>query len=69
MDRISIEVIDLSSNSIKEQLERERSVLHELVSFYGIDHPLVIQQSQLLDELINKHSKAKMPTLTKIEDV
>lgn len=68
MARISIEVIDLSSNSIKEQLEHERSVLYELVSSYGIGHPLVIKQSELLDELINKHSKTQIPTYTKSED-
>ncbi|MFJ2043896.1 aspartyl-phosphate phosphatase Spo0E family protein [Paenibacillus taichungensis] len=42
--------------TIKEKIEQERDVLNKLVSIHGIEHPLVIRQSELLDELINQHN-------------
>ncbi|PYE49284.1 aspartyl-phosphate phosphatase Spo0E family protein [Paenibacillus barcinonensis] len=50
----------MSTNpTIKGKIEQERDVLNKLVSIYGIEHPLVIRQSELLDELINQHNKTK----------
>jgi CRISPR/Cas system Type II protein with McrA/HNH and RuvC-like nuclease domain len=50
----------MSTNpTIKEKIEQERDVLNKLVCIYGIEHPLVIKQSGLLDELINQHNKTK----------
>ncbi|QLG39958.1 MULTISPECIES: aspartyl-phosphate phosphatase Spo0E family protein [unclassified Paenibacillus] len=47
----------MSTNpTIKEKIEEERDVLNKLVNIYGIEHPLVIRQSELLDELINQHN-------------
>ncbi|WP_420874632.1 aspartyl-phosphate phosphatase Spo0E family protein [Paenibacillus polysaccharolyticus] len=52
----------MSTNpTIKEKIEQERDVLNKLVSIYGIEHPLVIQQSELLDELINLHNMMTKP--------
>lgn len=45
--------------TIKEKIEQERDVLNKLVSIHGIEHLLVIKQSELLDELINQHNKTK----------
>ncbi|WP_366295404.1 aspartyl-phosphate phosphatase Spo0E family protein [Paenibacillus sp. AN1007] len=50
----------MSTNpTIKEKIEQERDVLNKLVSIHGIEHPLVIKQSERLDELINQHNKTK----------
>lgn len=38
--------------TVSQVIEIERDRLYELVDEYGLGHPLVIEQSQLLDKLI-----------------
>lgn len=40
---------------INDQIELERLKLYHLQQQLGLSHPYVIEQSMLLDELINKH--------------
>lgn len=42
---------------ISDNLERERDNLYKLIDIYGLSHPLVIKQSQFLDEIINKYNR------------
>lgn len=44
-------------NSDMSTLEQERECLNKLVNAYGLAHPLVIKQSERLDEVINQHYK------------
>lgn len=40
-----------------EDLEREREHLYTLAAVHGLQHPIVIKQSELLDEMINLHNQ------------
>ncbi|QZN76563.1 aspartyl-phosphate phosphatase Spo0E family protein [Paenibacillus sp. DR312] len=44
-------------NNQESDLERERESLHALVAIYGLQHPIVIKQSEILDELINRYNR------------
>lgn len=39
------------------ELERERESLYTLTAIYGLQHPIVIKQSEILDELINRYNR------------
>lgn len=38
------------------KLEVERKKLHNLIKHHGLAHPLVIKQSQFLDQIINEYN-------------
>ncbi|MFB8376743.1 Spo0E family sporulation regulatory protein-aspartic acid phosphatase [Paenibacillus taichungensis] len=46
-----------SANNNEDDLERERKSLYELVAVYGLQHPLVVKQSEILDEIINRYNR------------
>ncbi|WP_106769310.1 Spo0E family sporulation regulatory protein-aspartic acid phosphatase [Paenibacillus faecalis] len=47
-----------NSRVIQDSIERERHKLHFLTQEYGaLGHPKVIQQSMVLDDLINQYIK------------
>lgn len=48
--------MDIRCN-VRECLERERNYLYQLVNTYGLLHPVVVKQSQILDEIINIYNK------------
>ncbi|MCZ1267698.1 MULTISPECIES: aspartyl-phosphate phosphatase Spo0E family protein [Paenibacillus] len=48
--------MDIRCN-VRECLERERNYLYQLVDTYGLLHPVVVKQSQILDEIINIYNK------------
>ncbi|CAG7638552.1 hypothetical protein PAESOLCIP111_03953 [Paenibacillus solanacearum] len=55
--------------SIERKLERVRKDLNEMAETRGIQDPLVLQQSQFLDELVNRflrqqHGKKAIPRPT-----
>ncbi|MGC5774385.1 Spo0E family sporulation regulatory protein-aspartic acid phosphatase [Paenibacillus pabuli] len=41
----------------ESELEHERASLYELAAIYGLQHPLVIRQSEILDEMINRYNR------------
>lgn len=43
-----------------EVLERERENLYSLVALFGLQHPIVIKQSELLDKMINIHNEMQL---------
>lgn len=44
---------------MKVQIELERQKLNQLADRYGLRHKAVLNQSLLLDKLINKYNKVK----------
>lgn len=42
---------------IKDNIEKARQKLHQLELQYGLRHPVVLEQSMYLDELINKYNR------------
>lgn len=44
---------------MKVQIELERQKLNQLADRYGLRHKAVLNQSVLLDKLINKYNKVK----------
>ncbi|KJD43287.1 aspartyl-phosphate phosphatase Spo0E family protein [Paenibacillus terrae] len=46
-----------TDKSIEQQLESARQRLHDLYKRYGFRHACVLEQSMLLDELINQYNR------------
>lgn len=46
-----------TDTTLHQQLESARQRLHDLYKQYGFGHPCVLEQSMLLDELINQYNR------------
>jgi hypothetical protein len=46
-----------NDETLNQQLESARQQLHDLYSQYGFGHACVLEQSMLLDELINQYNR------------
>ncbi|APB69069.1 aspartyl-phosphate phosphatase Spo0E family protein [Paenibacillus polymyxa] len=51
--------------TLNQQLENARQRLYDLYNQYGFEHASVLEQSMLLDELINQHNRIFQPSLCK----
>ncbi|NGZ75199.1 aspartyl-phosphate phosphatase Spo0E family protein [Saccharibacillus alkalitolerans] len=49
----------MKSKEIQVEMERQRSILHQLASEYGFLDNRVLMQSQKLDEWLNKYERHK----------
>ncbi|RCX18242.1 Spo0E like sporulation regulatory protein [Fontibacillus phaseoli] len=54
---------------IKVRIEKERQILNQLAERYGLRHKAVLNQSLLLDTLINKYNKAKYEDLQRKQPI
>ncbi|WP_431086002.1 Spo0E family sporulation regulatory protein-aspartic acid phosphatase [Paenibacillus sp. 8b26] len=54
-----------TDETLNQQLENARQRLHDLYDQYGFGHSSVLEQSMLLDELINQHNRIFQPSLCK----
>lgn len=43
--------------TLNQQMESARELLHDLYEQYGLGHACVLEQSVILDELINQHNR------------
>ncbi|MEC0234520.1 aspartyl-phosphate phosphatase Spo0E family protein [Paenibacillus kribbensis] len=43
--------------TLNQQMEGARQRLHDLYEQYGFGHACVLEQSMILDELINQHNR------------
>ncbi|MGM1023731.1 MAG: Spo0E family sporulation regulatory protein-aspartic acid phosphatase [Bacillota bacterium] len=43
--------------SLTKQMESARQQLHDLYELYGFGHACVLEQSMILDELINQYNR------------
>ncbi|MCC3379663.1 aspartyl-phosphate phosphatase Spo0E family protein [Paenibacillus sp. UY79] len=43
--------------SLNKQMESARQRLHDLYELYGFGHACVLEQSMILDELINQYNR------------
>ncbi|WP_068497756.1 aspartyl-phosphate phosphatase Spo0E family protein [Paenibacillus kribbensis] len=51
--------------TLHHQLENARQQLYDLYNQYGFGHTTVLEQSMLLDELINQYNRIFQPSLCK----
>ncbi|ASR45332.1 aspartyl-phosphate phosphatase Spo0E family protein [Paenibacillus kribbensis] len=51
--------------TLHQQLENARQQLYDLHNQYGIEHTSVLEQSMLLDELINQYNRIFQSSLCK----
>ncbi|MGW8959694.1 Spo0E family sporulation regulatory protein-aspartic acid phosphatase [Paenibacillus sp. NPDC055715] len=54
-----------TDETLQQQMENARQQLHDLFEQYGLGHACVLEQSMLLDELINQYNRmfqTKKPT-------
>lgn len=51
---------------LSQQLENVRQRLHDLYTEYGFGHISVLEQSMLLDELINQYNRIFNPPYAKL---
>ncbi|MEK5480116.1 aspartyl-phosphate phosphatase Spo0E family protein [Paenibacillus sp. FSL R5-0407] len=51
------------------KIEKERQKLNQLAEQYGLRHKAVLNQSLLLDKLINKYNKAKYAELQRKQPI
>ncbi|WP_149096321.1 aspartyl-phosphate phosphatase Spo0E family protein [Paenibacillus terrae] len=46
-----------TDETLQQQMENARQQLHDLFEQYGFGHACVLEQSMLLDELINQYNR------------
>ncbi|MET3211085.1 UNVERIFIED_CONTAM: hypothetical protein ABIC26_004049 [Paenibacillus sp. PvR008] len=46
-----------TDETLQQQMENARQQLHDLFGQYGFGHACVLEQSMLLDELINQYNR------------
>jgi enamine deaminase RidA (YjgF/YER057c/UK114 family) len=46
-----------TDETLQQQMENARQQLHDLFELYGLGHACVLEQSMLLDELINQYNR------------